>query len=260
MIPKIIHLCWLSGDEYPPMIQDCLLSWKKHLPDYEVWLWDTNRFNVNSTLWTRQAFEAKKYAFVADYIRLYALYNYGGIYLDSDVIVYKSFNDLLNLPYFIGQDYTGSIEPAIIGTEKGVSWIGDILKHYENRPFILPNGKMDMTPLPVICFNRLFDTFSFNSIHQLENYVWDGKTINLFDKDFFNSRNSIGSRKTNKSYCSHNYAGAWTPSKVGLKSRLKRILPMWGLKMIYDISHKTYKKAEIHRYDPIFMQKVRNVD
>ena len=85
MIPKIIHWCWLSGDPYPPKIQACLDTWKKVLPDYEIILWDTNRFDVNSTPWTKQAFEVKKYPFVADYIRLYAIYNYGGIYLDSDV-------------------------------------------------------------------------------------------------------------------------------------------------------------------------------
>ena len=79
MIPKLIHLCWLSGDPYPPKIQYCIDSWKKFLPDYEIMLWDTSRFDVNSLPWTKQAFEAKKYAFVADFIRLYAVYNFGGI-------------------------------------------------------------------------------------------------------------------------------------------------------------------------------------
>lgn len=99
MIPKIIHLCWLSGDPYPPKIQKCLESWKKFLPEYEVMLWDGNRFDLNSSSWVAQAF-AKKYAFAADYIRMYALYHYGGIYLDSDVEVLKSFDELLTLPLF----------------------------------------------------------------------------------------------------------------------------------------------------------------
>ena len=102
MIPKIIHFCWLSDDPYPQEIQRCLDSWKEILPDYEIWKWDRKRFDINSVPWTKEAFESKKYAFAADYIRLYALYNYGGIYLDSDVLMYKSFNPLLNLPYFIG--------------------------------------------------------------------------------------------------------------------------------------------------------------
>ena len=81
MIPKIIHLCWLSGDPYPRKIQDCLDSWKKHLPSYEIILWDTKRFNIHEVPWVEQAFNTKKYAFAADYIRLYALYHHGGIYL-----------------------------------------------------------------------------------------------------------------------------------------------------------------------------------
>ena len=104
MIPKIIHLCWLSGDPYPPKIAKCLKTWEKFLPDYEVVLWDTQRFDLNSSLWVKQAFEKKKYAFAADYIRFYALFHIGGIYLDSDVEVLKSFDDLLDLPYFIGAE------------------------------------------------------------------------------------------------------------------------------------------------------------
>lgn len=127
MIPKIIHLCWLSGDKFPSDIQTCIDTWHEKLPDYEIILWDRKRFDINSTPWVKEACEAKKYAFAADYIRLYALYNYGGIYLDSDVIVYKSFNNLLHLPYFIGEDQCSNFEPAIIGTEKKNPWIKCVL-------------------------------------------------------------------------------------------------------------------------------------
>ena len=87
MIPKIIHFCWMSGDPYPEKIQKCIDSWKKILPDYEFWLWDSNRFDMESSVWVKEAFAARKYAFCADYIRCFALYTYGGIYLDSDVEV-----------------------------------------------------------------------------------------------------------------------------------------------------------------------------
>ena len=132
MIPKIIHLCWLSGDPYPADIEACLKTWKEHLPDYEIWLWDTQRFDVHATKWTEQAFAARKYAFAADYIRLYALYHFGGIYLDSDVVVYKSFDNLLSLPYFIGHDQIGGFEAAVIGAQKGCLWIKDVLDEYED--------------------------------------------------------------------------------------------------------------------------------
>ena len=75
MIPKIIHFCWMSGDPYPADIQKCIDSWKRLLPDYEIRLWNAKNFDINKSVWVKEAFEAKKYAFCADYIRLYALYN-----------------------------------------------------------------------------------------------------------------------------------------------------------------------------------------
>ena len=82
-IPKIIHYCWLSGEDKPPFIQKCISSWKKVMPDYEIWCWDTKRFDIHSVKFVEEAYNVKKWAFAADYIRLYALYNYGGIYLEN---------------------------------------------------------------------------------------------------------------------------------------------------------------------------------
>ena len=97
MIPKIIHYCWLSDDPVPSDLQKYMRTWKEKLPDYEFMKWDFNRFDKQSSKWVAQAFDNKKYAFAADYIRLYALYNYGGIYLDMDVEVLKSYNPFLCL-------------------------------------------------------------------------------------------------------------------------------------------------------------------
>lgn len=97
MIPKIIHYCWLSNDPIPSNIQHYMDSWKKYLPDYEFIHWNFDKFDKSSSRWVSEAFDNKKYAFAADYIRLYALYHYGGIYLDMDVEVLKSFNPFLSL-------------------------------------------------------------------------------------------------------------------------------------------------------------------
>ena len=243
MIPKIIHYCWLSGDSFPADIQECLDSWRKYLPDYEVWLWDTKRFDINSTIWTRQAFEAKKYAFAADYIRLYALYNYGGIYLDSDVIVYKSFNDLLNLPYFIGHDQIRGFEAAVIGAEKGCLWIKDILETYKEKSFIKENGDFDTLPLPCRFHHVLVDRgYKFHCLHVLKSYSLKDKELYVFDGDYFNSRNVIEVRKTKKSYCAHNYAGSWQNNKDEKEKSIKYYIPKWLLKIIYIIGQKTWAK------------------
>ena len=123
MIPKIIHYCWLSGEPYPVLVEKCINSWKKNLPEYDFVLWDANRVDTISNLWLKQAYENKKYAFAADYIRFYALYYYGGIYLDADVEVLKTFNDLLDQKQFLGEEAGGDIEAAVIGAEKGLEWI-----------------------------------------------------------------------------------------------------------------------------------------
>ncbi|MGN0201364.1 MAG: glycosyltransferase family 32 protein [Candidatus Cryptobacteroides sp.] len=104
MIPKIIHFCWISGDEFPEQIRMCIDSWKRYLPDYEIVLWDYEKVQALNVRWCEEAIAARKYAFVADYVRFYALHNYGGIYLDSDVEVLKPFDDLLNLKYFVGKE------------------------------------------------------------------------------------------------------------------------------------------------------------
>ena len=110
MIPKVIHYCWLSGDPIPEKLQRCMDSWKKFLPDYEFVLWDLERFDIKTSQWVKEAFEARKYAFAADYIRLYAVYNYGGIYMDMDVEVVRPFDDLLASPYILGLESEKGVE------------------------------------------------------------------------------------------------------------------------------------------------------
>ncbi|RHD55446.1 glycosyltransferase family 32 protein [Phocaeicola plebeius] len=245
MIPKIIHYCWLSGDPYPEDIKKCIQSWKRILPDYEFWLWDTNRFNIESTLWTKQAFETKKYAFAADYIRLYALYNYGGIYLDSDVLMYKSFNDLLDLPYFIGTDQDGAFEPAIIGSEKNNDWLKDVLKRYENLNFIITDNNYNTTPLPMVFFKELTGKYKFKKIQSKKDFLHKQNYISVFESDFFNARNSIEVHPTDRSYCAHNYAGSWKGKEKGIKKFIKDLIPKFLLKIYFDISHNTWNKKRI---------------
>lgn len=101
MIPKVIHWCWLSGEQLPEKIQNCVDSWKKILPDYKIKCWTTKNFDINSVQYVKEAFDQRKWAFCADYIRAYALYTEGGIYLDSDVEVLKSFNDFYSIIFHI---------------------------------------------------------------------------------------------------------------------------------------------------------------
>ena len=188
MIPKIFHLCWLSGDPYPKKIKFCIDSWKKFNPGYEVMLWDTNRFDVNSIPWTKQAFEAKKYAFVADYIRLYAVYHYGGIYLDSDVEVIRSFDDMLDLPYFVGSETEKtSLELAAFGAEKGMPWVKAAMEWYEGRNFVNEDGSWEVEVQPLIMSRVLGARYKWTPISGKEEVTRDEERLFIFPSEWFNA-------------------------------------------------------------------------
>lgn len=200
-IPKIIHYCWLSKEPYPKLIQRCMQSWKEKLPDYELMLWDSNRFNVNSVPWVKQACEAQKWAFAADYIRLYALYNYGGIYLDSDVEVLKPFDDLLGQQYFFGREHTPdlienqhSIEAATMGAEKGAPFLKNVMSFYENHNFINDNGSLNTTTLPTILAQKL-----------------DNEEISVLPMEYFSPKNTrtLELQITKNTYSIHHFNGSW---------------------------------------------------
>lgn len=93
-IPKTIHYCWFGKNDLPPLVKKCIKSWHKYLPDYEFKLWDEQSFDITSNKWCQEAYKQKKYAFVADYVRLKVLYEQGGIYLDTDIQLYKRFESL----------------------------------------------------------------------------------------------------------------------------------------------------------------------
>ena len=156
MIPKVIHLCWLSGDKYPALVQQCIDSWKRVLPDFEIKKWDSNSFDFASVPFVKQAYENKQWAFVSDYIRLYAIYTEGGIYLDSDVMVYQRFDEWLNYSFFTAIEkrtlpYIGFwMEAAIMASEPGNPMIKEIMGHYEHTNFIDENDRMIRTPAPDI--------------------------------------------------------------------------------------------------------------
>lgn len=242
MIPKIVHLCWLSGDPYPQKIQKCLDSWKKFLPDYEIILWDTNRFDLNSSKWVKQAFENRKFAFAADYIRFYALYNYGGIYLDSDVEVLRSFNDLLDLPYFMGSEKAQTPEAAIIGAEKGCDWIKQCLDYYDNRSFIKEDGSLDIRKLPEIMVEQInkhkpLRVLSINDSLNIRKLDMQSEVLEF--NDAFFSPKLFDSREveiTPYTYAIHHYQNSWFSPKAKAYYRSRAVLvKIFGQKFVHKL-------------------------
>ena len=145
MIPKRIHYCWFGRGEMPKLVKWCVKSWKKFCPGWEIVLWNEDSFDVNSTLWTKQAYEAKKYAFVADYVRLKAMYEMGGVYLDSDVELVKPIDEFLKHEAFSGFENPRSVPTGIMASEAGQQVIGRWLDWYTDRPYLI-DGKPNMDP------------------------------------------------------------------------------------------------------------------
>lgn len=151
MIPKIIHYCWFGRNPKPQLAEKCFASWKKYCPDYEIKEWNEDTYNLSKApLYVQQAYEAKKWAFVTDYVRLQVVYEHGGIYLDTDVELVRNPDGLLNCTAFFGFEGDYSIATGLgFGAVKNSDILKELMADYRDIPFILHNGEMDLTPCPV---------------------------------------------------------------------------------------------------------------
>lgn len=146
-IPKVLHYCWFGGAPKPKNIQNCIRSWKKYCPDYEIIEWNEQNFDVSQSLYTRQAYDARRWAFVADYARLKILYEQGGIYMDTDVELLRPLDDLLAYPAFFGFQHNNEVATGLsFGAEARSPVVKALLDDYDSLPFLLPDGSCDLTP------------------------------------------------------------------------------------------------------------------
>ncbi len=239
-IPRRIHYCWLSDDPVPDELKRNIVGWKKLLPDYEFVKWDLKRFNKESSVWVKEAIEEKKYAFASDYIRLFAVYHYGGIYLDMDVEVKKSFDELLEEPYMLAYESPNEnrIEAGCFGAEQHDPFIKACLDHYEDRHFIGKNGILDIQPLSKV----MFDILKENNMN-IRLYSWEFFTA----KSFATGIESPGEN----TYAIHHFAGSWKSEKerktIEKARKLRNTYPIIGKCMAF-IYEKTHKMVDIIKH------------
>jgi len=223
VIPKKIHYCWFGRGTLPPLAVRCLESWKKFLPEYELCRWDEDSFDILQNQYVAEAYAHKKYAFVSDYVRLWALKKFGGIYMDTDVEVLKNLDDFLAFPAFTGFESATSPVTGIIGSERGGAWVSALLKDYEKRHFVRADGSLDLTTNT--------QTISDYTVRVL-GVRPDGsrqvvpRVVAVFPVDYFcpNDPATGRTRLTKNSVCIHHFSSSWQPRSVQILSKTKKNL------------------------------------
>ena len=182
MIPKTIHYCWFGRNPKPKLAEKCIKSWKKYCPDYKIIEWNEDNFDIASApLYVRQAYEAKKWAFVTDYVRLDVVYNHGGIYLDTDVELLKNLDAFLTDKAYFGFEHEYIATGLGFGAEKGAAILKELMQDYQSIPFVQQDGTQDMLP----CTLRNTEVFLRHGLRQdgSEQLLDDG--THIYPMEFF---------------------------------------------------------------------------
>lgn len=223
MIPKIIHYCWLGEDEYPPLVKKCIQSWKEKLPGWELRLWDKSCIEEINEPWVKEAYQAKVYSHASDYIRLYAVYKYGGFYLDTDVEIIKNFTPLLNLEYVIGMENSDRnyIEAATFGAQAGNEFLYKCMESYHLRHFIKEDGSYDYSFMIPNVMKHNIENISV--LRNISDYKSASSAIQVFECKFFSPKNCDTSKfdqLTKETFSIHHFRGSWFP----LNMRINRFV------------------------------------
>ena len=223
MIPKIIHYCWFGQKPLPELALKCIASWKKFLPDYEIREWNENNFDVNQIQYTAEAYKCKKYAFVSDYARFKIMYDYGGIYFDTDVEIIRPLNHIINKGAFWGLENSNKgllCNPGLgFACPPRLELCKEMINHYEKDFFIFPTGKYNLTTV-VENFSKVLKDRGFS----LSPFPEEFNGIHIYPPEYFCPINYYTGKKklTRNTYAIHHYAASWV-NKFDNMSWLEKI-------------------------------------
>lgn len=207
MIPKKIHYCWFGKKPLPPEALKCINSWKKFCPDYEIIEWNESNYDINKNEYVKYTYENKKYAFLSDYVRLDIIYNEGGIYLDTDVELLKSLDDLLCNDGYIGMEQVGTINTGQgFGAIKHHPFVKENMNFYENTKFIDENGNF----IKNICVPITTEILAKKGLKK-ENVIQHVYDMKVFPVEYFCPK-VMGTNKiiiTNNTYSIHHFESSW---------------------------------------------------
>lgn len=253
MIPKKIHYCWLSDEPFPKKIRKCMDTWQKTHPEYEIKRWSTKNFDIDSVPYVKEAYQARKWAFAADYIRMYALYTEGGIYLDSDVILLKKFDDFLDNSFFSSMEYhpplikmTNStqylddeghrikdvpfvsgieIQAAVMGAEKGNAYVKDVLDYYNTIHFQREDGTYATDIISPCIYARLAEKYGY--IYKDVEQILGNGLIHIYPSEYFAGNKY---EVTSSSYAVHMCAHSWHPTlKEKILKKISKIRQFFSI-------------------------------
>lgn len=294
MIPKIIHYCWFGGNPLPPLALECIASWRKYLPEYEIWQWSERplyenetayayenenlkpdrvvSFDVNSIPYTAEAYRQKKYAFVSDYCRFVAMYEYGGIYFDTDVEVIRPMDEIISKGNFMGfevdpdgENTPGRYAPrycfdVALGLGFGMTakhpFMKKMVDYYRDLKFELPpadiswyktivayttevlcsRGLKNVQGVQVVRFDE--DESRLDNLNGLNNL-----NITIYPHEYFAPIDVITGRLkiTDKTYTIHRYMGSWNNGNKNWKDIVRKFIPSWAFYLINRIKRSNYK-------------------
>jgi mannosyltransferase OCH1-like enzyme len=222
MIPKIIHYVWFGNRQKTKKMEKCLQSWKKFCPDYKIIEWNESNFDINCNRFIKEAYDAGRYPFASDVARLIVLYEYGGIYVDSDVEIIKNLDDLLDNEAFIGFETDEYINSGqMLGCVKGNKLIKEHIEQYSNIPFPDIN---DIKAIKSITCPKVFTSLLLEKGFQPNGKEQIVEGLHIYPQDYFNpyEYDTMRMFKTENSYSIHWSAHSWT-SQSYLRRKIAQI-------------------------------------
>lgn len=252
MIPKIIHYVWLGNGKESEVAKRCIASWNSYLPEYKIIKWNENNWDLTQNRFAYENYMAGKYAYASDVIRLDVLNKYGGIYLDSDVMINKSFNELLDQKSFWGMMYNDALSTAVIGSESNNKFIQYLLELYGDftRQMIIdkkiPNNNNG------IISKAFIDYYSEFMLSNKKQLLSDGTVI--FPKEYF----EFPTYKANINYSEHLFTKTWSDEEYSVVHNLiRKYLP----NIIGNVAYgkiRSYRGEKRYRYLTEYFNQMRS--
>ncbi|MCQ5184593.1 glycosyltransferase family 32 protein [Phascolarctobacterium faecium] len=247
MIPKVIHYCWFGGKPLPEDVKRYIKTWKKYCPDYEIKEWNESNFDVKQNQYCREAYEAKKWAFVSDYVRLKVLYDYGGIYMDTDVEVCKPLDDLLSYSFLSGFETENQIQTGVVAAGLDNKLVSYLLSYYAEKDFKNKDGSYDMTTNVITITKMLKDKYHIKLNNTFQIF---GDNNAIFPLEYFCAKDFFSGKvlKTENTYTIHHFNGSWlTPLQISKLKIKKFLVKVIGSEFVEDMKKWMNKKRVRHR-------------